>query len=264
MAIGNTSNSKTMNGMFGNLMEKYKSMIVPVTDPNLKITMDGNVAVKNSDGEYVSINAEDEIVTYPADFTISVPIYVMKKPFASIQAGEIIKKDRSYVKVIGRNADGSLKCLSFTGYTTNKKPVTDFMLGTSYADVVVNIMNIQGSGINPMMLMLMNNDGNMSSKDMLMFMMMSGGMGQMNPMMLMMLMGDKGGDKSNLMETMMMMSMFGGGVGQQPMNMFSNAGTNPFASMGNMFSGGMNPFTSMFGNTKAPSKKAPDPNEGKE
>ena len=247
------------DGIFGNMMEKFKAMIVPVTDPNLKITMDGNVAVRNSDGEYVSINTDNEIVNYPADFTISVPIYVIKKPFSAIQAGEILKKDRSYVKVIGRNSDGSLKCLSFTGYTTNKKPVTDFMLGASYADVVVNIMNIQTAGINPMMLMMMNNEGSeMSSKDMLMFMMMSGGMngnsigmGQMNPMMLMMLMGDKGGGSSSkMLEVMMMSQMFGQGGG------FNGGMFGGFNGASNMMNQNqVKDFFSMFTNKEK--KKAP-------
>lgn len=236
------------DGMFGNMMEKFKQMIVPVTDPNLKITMDGNVAVRNSDGEYVSINADNEIVNYPADFTLTVPIYVIKKPFVSIQIGEILKKGNNYVKVIGKNTDGSLKCLSFTGSITSKKPVTDFMLGASYADVVVNIMNIQNTGINPMMFALMNSEnGEMSSKEMMMFMMMSGGMnggmGQMNPLMLIMLMGDKnGGSMSKMLEFLMMSQMFGGGQQQNQMG-----GLN--MGFGNMFGGTQqmtNPFTAMF------------------
>ena len=252
----NINNKNTMkdSGMFGNMMEKFKSMIVPVTDPNLKITMDGNVAVRNSEGTYVTIDSENNLVEYPADFTISVPIYVIKKPFASIQTGEIVRKGNTYAKVIGKNADGSLKCLSFSGYTTTKKGVTDFMLGASYGDVVVNIMNIQNSGINPMMLMLMNDGGETNLKDMMMFMMMSGQGGQMNPMMLMMLMGDKAGGNSKMMETMMMMSMMGGM--NQGMNM-------NFGGFGNMFGGGakmQNPFASMFGNM-APGKKVAKPEE---
>lgn len=263
--IINNNKKEMKDGMFGNMMEKFKQMIVPVTDPNLKITMDGNVAVRNSDGEYVSINADNEIVNYPADFTLTVPIYVIKKPFVSIQIGEILKKGNSYVKVIGKNPDGSLKCLSFTGSITSKKPVTDFMLGASYADVVVNIMNIQNAGINPMMLALMNNEnGEMSTKEMMLFMMMSGGMnggmGQMNPMMLMMLMGDKnGGSMSKMFEVMMMSQLFGGG--QQPNQM---GGFN--MGFGNMFGGGQqmpNPFTAMFqgmtGKTPQPKTQTENP-----
>ena len=255
----NLKRKKMKDGMFGNMMEKFKSMIVPVTDPNLKITMDGNVAVRNGEGEYISINADNELVNYPADFTISVPIYVMKKPFASIQLGEIVKKGNSYAKVIGKNPDGTLKCLSFTGYTTTKKGITDFMLGASYADVVVNIMNIQNAGINPMMLALMNNDGNMSSKEMMMLMMMSGGMngGGMNPMMLMLLAGDKGGDSSmsKMLEVMMMSQMFSGG------NM--NGMNNMFGNMGGMFGGQMpNPFQ-MF-QKAGPKKPATEKSETEE
>ena len=237
------------SGMFGNMMEKFKSMIVPVTDPNLKITMDGNVAVRNSEGTYVTIDSENNLVEYPADFTISVPIYVIKKPFASIQPGEIVRKGNTYAKVIGKNADGSLKCLSFSGYTTTKKGVTDFMLGASYGDVVVNIMNIQNSGINPMMLMLMNDGGETNLKDMMMFMMMSGQGGQMNPMMLMMLMGDKAGGSSKMMETMMMMSMMGG-MGNMNQGMGNMGGC-----FNNMFGGTgfQNPFTAAF-NSMNPGK----------
>ena len=115
-----------------------------------------------------------------------------------------------------KNDNGTLQCLSFSGYSSNRREIKDFMLGQALVRVVVNMFSgMTTGGFNPMMLALADNE-DMDMKDLMMIQMMQGNGGSFNPMMLMMM--DKGGDNS-MFETMMMMQMMGG---QNPMMGFMN------------------------------------------
>lgn len=109
--------------------------------------------------------------------------------------------------VVKKNTNGSLSCLSYSGYMQNKKEIKDFMLGQSFIKVVINMFsNIQVNGVNPMIL-AMAEDG-IDMKDLMILQMMQGSNdGQMNPMFMMAMM-DKGGNNS-MIETMLMMQMMG-------------------------------------------------------
>lgn len=196
--------------IFASFIDKYKAQFVPEKDDTLKISMDGNVCVP-IDGEYVGIDKDDNLISYLKEACFDLPIYLLSKPFAQIQVGDIILVNKSYMKVLKKGTNGTLNCLTFSGYTRNKKEVKDFVLGQSFAKVVVNMFsNMQAAGFNPMMLAMC--DGSMNVKDLLIMQMMQGGggaqIGQMNPMLMMALM-DKEGD-SSILETMMMMQMMGG------------------------------------------------------
>lgn len=195
--------------IFASFIDKYKAQFVPEKDDTLKISMDGNICVP-IDGEYVGIDKDDNLISYPKEACFDLPIYLLSKPFAQIQVGDIILVNKSYMKVLKKGTNGTLNCLTFSGYTRNKKEVKDFVLGQSFAKVVVNMFsNMQAAGFNPMMLAMC--DGSMNVKDLLIMQMMQGGgvqIGQMNPMLMMALM-DKEGD-SSILETMMMMQMMSG------------------------------------------------------
>lgn len=209
------NNNKNFNKMekksiFSNFIEKYKAQFIPEKDDSLKVSMDGNICVLVNDG-YVSIDKDNNLISYPREMCIDVPVYLLyllAKPYTQVQVGDIIKVNNTYSKVLKKNGNGSLSCLSFSGCTQNKKEVKDFMLGQAFVKVVVNMFgNMQANGINPMILAMAND--NMDIKDlMVMQMMQNNNAHQMNPM-LMMAMMDKGKDNS-MMETMMMMQMMGG------------------------------------------------------
>lgn len=120
---------------------------------------------------------------------------------------DVVKVNNSYSKVVKKNTNGSLSCLSYSGYMQNKKEIKDFMLGQSFIKVVINMFsNIQVNGVNPMIL-AMAEDG-IDMKDLMILQMMQGSNdGQMNPMFMMAMM-DKGGNNS-MIETMLMMQMMG-------------------------------------------------------
>lgn len=201
------SNKMEKKSMFSNFIEKYKSQFIPEKDSTLKVSMDGNICVLIGN-EYVGIDNDNNLISYPEEMCMDVPVYVLTKPYAQVQVGDIVKINHSYAKVLKKNANGSLSCLSFSGYTQNKKEIKDFMLGQAFIKVVVNIFsNMQVNGFNPMMLVMA--DGNMDMKDLMMMQMMqNGNTGQMNTILMMAMMDKDGGN--SMLETMMMMQMMGG------------------------------------------------------
>lgn len=211
ITVSNTIKPNTImekKSIFSNFIEKYKSQFVPEKDENLKLSMDGNVCVR-IDNEYVGIDSENNLVSYPEEMCIDMPILVIAKPHSQVEVGDIIKMNNHYAKVLKKNANGSLSCLSYSGYTQNKKEVKDFMLGQAYVKVVVNMFsNLSNCGFNPMMFALM--DGNMNAKDLMLLQMIQPNqkIGEINPMMLMLL-ADKN-ESNTMMETMLMMQMMGG------------------------------------------------------
>lgn len=196
--------------VFAGFIEKYKAQFIPEKDESLKLSMDGKVCALVGD-EYVGIDENNELISYPAEMCLDFPIYLIAKPYSQVEVGDIIKINRSYVKVLKKNPNKSFSCLTFSGYTQNKKEVKDFILGQAFVKTVVNMFgNMKTGGFNPMMLALAN--GEMEAKDLLMMQMFQGGglsqTNQMNPMLMMALM-DKGED-SSMLETMLMMQMMGG------------------------------------------------------
>ncbi len=209
--VSNTNKTmKPKTNIFNSIVEKYKSQFMPVKADNLRISMDGKLCVP-SNGELVTITDTNELISYPEAMTLNIPVYMISKPANQVVEGDIIKHTTySYSKVLGRTKDGKFRLLSYSGHSTYKAEVKDFMLGQALVPVVVNMFSGMAgvNGMNPMMMMAMS-DGDIDMKDMMMMSMMSGGnMGQMNPMMLMM-MSEKG-ESSSMMETMMMMQMMGG------------------------------------------------------
>lgn len=209
LSKSNNQNSNKMEkkSIFKGFVEKYKSQFIPEKDNTLKISMNGNICVLIGD-EYVGIDNDNNLISYPKEMCMDMPVYLLTKPYAQVQAGDIVKINKTYAKVLKKNANGSLSCLSFSGYTQNKKEIKDFMLGQAFIKVVVNMFgSMQANGFNPMMLAMA--DGNMDAKDLMVGQMMqNGNSGQMDPMLMMALM-DKEGDNS-MIETMMMMKMMGG------------------------------------------------------
>lgn len=247
--INNSNNSnndkkeKTMkkNNMISTMMEKFKSLYFPQIDKNLKITMDGQIAVTTKDG-YVSI-VNGELTSYVKEMVLDIPgLFTISKPFTQIKEGDIVKHNGSYVKVLNivytktkTPTIKSLNCISYTGSGRSVFGVKDFLLGQATIPVVVNIMSgLEGNGsINPMMMMMLNteeNENESSLMETLMMMSMMQSMGNNNtgvnpmanmfnnPMMMMMFMDKKEGF-SNMFETMMMMQMMSGGMNFE--NMFS-------------------------------------------
>lgn len=218
------------NGMFGGIVDKYKSQFIPQKENDVKMSLNGILCVP-IDGEYVGIGADNELTAFTPEMVIDIPVYSISKTNSNIQVGDIIKNGRSYAKVISKNADGSLKTLSYSGYTHNKKEIKDFLLGQSTSRVLINMFNFDDSnGFNPIFFAMASGDSFDVESLMMLAMtpqgknLFSNSGGSFNPMMLMAMMGKN----KDMFGTMAMMSMFGGQsnmggmfggmFGQQPTN----------------------------------------------
>lgn len=212
--------------MFNSIIEKYKSQYFPTKVDDLRIATDGSICVPMGD-EYVAIDAQNNLKAYPAELCMSVPVFTVKKPFSEIKAGDIVKHNSQYAKVISTEPkNNSIKTLTYKGVTSTKKEITDVILGQSFVEVVVNMFSGFGAntgGINPMFLMMAQEGGDFSMKDMLMLQMMQGQGQSFNPMMLMLL-GEKDGDSNSMMD-MMVMSQLCGGQGFNFGNLFGQQST---------------------------------------
>jgi hypothetical protein len=229
------------NSMFSGIMSKYSGQFIPQKEDKVRMSLTGLLCVPQ-DGEYVGVNGE-ELVSFPAEMTLQIPVYSIIKANSAVIVGDIIKNGNNYSKVIGKNEDGSLKILSFTGFTHNKKPVTDFVMGAATTRVLINMFNFdEKSGFNPIFFAMASGESIDVNSLMMLSMtpqgknLFSNAGGGFNPAMLWML--DKSRQEGNgggmdMMSMMMMSSMMGG---QNPFgNMFGNqvATPSPYTPVGN-------------------------------
>ena len=228
--IINSSEKMKDNSMFSGIMSKYTGQFIPEKEDKVRMSLNGLLCVPQ-DGEYVGVQGE-ELMSFPAEMTLPIPVYSIVKANSAIVPGDIIKNGNSYSKVISINPDKSLKILSFTGFTHNKKPVTDFIMGAATTRVLINMFNFdEKSGFNPIFFAMANGDTLDVNSLMMLSMtpqgknLFSNAGGGFNPMMLWML--DKNRQESgqgmDMMGMMMMSSMMGG---QNPFgNMFGQQST---------------------------------------
>lgn len=210
------------NAMFSGMLGKYKSQFIPERETNVRMSMTGLLVVPVN-GEYVGIDVNNKLMSFPEEMTISIPVYSINKLNSAVQVGDIVKNGNTYAKVVGKNSDGSLKVLTYTGYTRSKKEVVDFFVNQATTRVLINMFNFDNSenSFNPLFFAFANGDHIDVNSLMMLAMtpqgknLFSNAGGGFNPMMLMMLDSNKSGS-SSLFETMAMMSMMGGG------NMFGN------------------------------------------
>lgn len=210
------TNSKNMkkNSMVQGMIDKMKSQFIPQKEEGVKLSMDGALCVQVND-EYVGINKEGTLVSYPAEMCIDAPVYSIAKPTKDIKEGDIIKRKNSFAKVLSINKDGSLHCLTYSGYVSNKKEIQDFVLNQSVERILINMFNFDNNlGFNPMIFALMDDNEGLDIKGLMMMQMMqnqNGGnanmFGGMNPMMLMML--SKDGDSSSMTDLILMSMCMG-------------------------------------------------------
>lgn len=216
--INNSNNleMKKANNMFAGIADKYKSQWIPEREEGVKMSMDGTMCVAIGD-EYIGMKSDGTLTSYPREVLIDVPVYSINKPSTQVQIGDVIKNGpKSYGKVMFKNEDGSLKILSYTGYTHNKQEVQDFLLGQAMTRVLVNVFNFDAGGFNPLIFALSDENSEFDVKDLLMLQMMTGnnnilgGNSGMNPLMLMALTGKGEGEGNDLMSLMLMSQMMGG------------------------------------------------------
>lgn len=201
-------------GFAKGMMAKF----MPREAENVRISMDGNICVGTSEG-YVSIDENNNLVSYPEDFTIAMPVFTICKNQDQLVVGDIIALAKSYAKVT--KIEGSkITAISYTGSGKTIHTIKDILFNQTMVRVVVSLAGSLGGQMNPMMMMAMLGGEKKEGFDknaLLAMMMMSqnGGNLGMNPMMMMML---SDGD-SSLKDMLMLSAMSGNGF-----NLFGGAG----------------------------------------
>jgi hypothetical protein len=210
------------NEMFSGMLTKYSGQFIPQKEDKVRMSLTGLLCVPQ-DGEYIGADNENNLVSFPLEMTLPIPVYSIVKQNSAIAVGDIVKNGSSYSKVIAINPDGSLKTLSFSGFTHNKKPVKDFMLGEATTRVLINMFNFdEKSGFNPIFFAMASGE-TMDVNSLLMLSMTPQGKnlfsnagGGFNPAMLWMLDKNRQSGGSDMATMMLMSSMMGG------QNPFSN------------------------------------------
>ena len=204
------------NDMFSGIMTKYSGQFIPQKEDKVRMSLTGLLCVPQ-DGEYIGADNENNLVSFPLEMTLPIPVYSIVKQNSAVAVGDIVKNGSSYSKVIAINPDGSLKTLSFSGFTHNKKPVKDFMLGEATTRVLINMFNFdEKSGFNPIFFAMASGE-TMDVNSLLMLSMTPQGKnlfsnagGGFNPAMLWMLDKNHQGGNSDMATMMLMSSMMGG------------------------------------------------------
>ena len=217
------SKTTTMTGnSIKNIGERLKANFMPVEAKDVRIATDGNICVATNDG-YVAIDKDFNLTSYPDEFTLDFPVYIMPKPISQLRPGDVIARDKSYAKVKSIK-DGKITVVGYTGAAGTVHAIKDFFLGQTTVRVVVSLAgNIEG-GINPLMFLALSKDKKNDSLLPFLLMNQNAGAVTANPMMLAMLAGD-------------------GGLETKDLLMYS------------ALSGGQNPFGNLFG--AAPAVPAP-------
>lgn len=203
--ITNTTNKPMKTNMFASVIEKYKSQFIPVEEKNVRITIDGNIAVKVNN-EYRSINKDDEITSYTEEMCFDFPVWSINKLYNKVVVGDIIYAGDQYAKVISINNNGALRCLTYNGDVTTQREIKDFFIKQPFVKTLVNMFSGISADINPMMMLAFAGD-NVNMQDILMMQMMQGQQ-NINPMMLLLLNKDQSDSKA--LEMMLMMQMMNG------------------------------------------------------
>lgn len=192
-----------------------------------RMTMDGKVAIKRKNGDFVRYDEDKKAITNYMDFIIEgTESMCMITPVQEIQTGDVIKNGDSYIQVTyidKKNGDVKGKNLT-TGRNTSIVKENN-ITGVNFYNKLVSLMEgfkNDNNSINPMMLMLMDDEKGDSSdimKMMLMSQMTNDSETNENecaakpidPTMLMMLMmKDKGEVKDNMAGMLIMSQMMKG------------------------------------------------------
>lgn len=213
----NNTEKKMKSNSLKNLGSRIESMFMPVKATDVRIATDGNICVETANG-FVAIDANNNLASYPEEFTLALPVYIMSKPKEQLAVGDIIATDRSYAKVTKIDGD-KLSAISYTGTGRCIHLIKDILFNQTMVRVVVSMAgNLGGGTFNPIMLALLSKEGGddkMSSLLPLMMMSQQNGAVSMNPMMMAFALGD---GKDSSLKDLMLMSAFTGGA-------------NPFANM---------------------------------
>ena len=173
--------------MFSNVIDKMISNFVPQEDTEARLSINGTIVVKTqtpNGKEWI----DSEANIYPEEMLSEFPVFTISKPVDQVRVGDIVKLTASTFATVTEIKNGKIETLSFGGQHRQAKAFKDMFLGQATVRVAVNPLAGMGTGAN-------------------------------NGLMMLALLSKDGGDKNDLVKTMMLSSCLVG------------AGQNPFGTM---------------------------------
>ena len=198
----------TMTENRKSMMDRMVSQFYPQEIPagQVGLTMNGQIAVRRGDGDYVRYNPSTEAIENYMDFVLSGEqmdkmCILMPTAAAYLSAGDIIKEKQTYYQVIEISGNRIRSVNLNSSVTASLKIETSILTGQKMYQKVYSLFSMMqssmmgggmlgGMGMNPMMMAMVmdkfkssedKDDGEGSMADMLMPMMC---MGMMNPSMM--------------------------------------------------------------------------------
>lgn len=182
-----------MSKFLNNYVERLKASFIPQIDKEARISMDGSVCTRTNTAngkEWIAVKANGEKIAYDENFLIEdLPVFTLAKTIDQVRVGDIVKATSSTYAVVEKIENGQIYSTTVGGNVRKSAPITDFLTQQKTVRVVVNPFGMMEGKMDPSMMMLM-------------FM-------------------DKGEEKTDLAEIMMLGSMLNGG----------NKATNPFGNL---------------------------------
>lgn len=179
---------------FGEKTSSIKDFIKFQEVNNVRITIDGNTAVQTTQG-YTVITKDNQLISYPEEYTLEAPIYIISKPKDQLVVGDIIVINSQYAKVIELTKD-EIITIGFNGKKNAIRATKDFLFNQEMIQVLVNpLNNVDKNNI----LMFLATKG---KKSMLPFLLMN--QKNINPLMLMLL-----SDKADFKDILLMQALGG-------------------------------------------------------
>lgn len=235
-----TKNESFMSSIFGNV-PGLNLNFGKLEGDRIAVSMNGEPAFKNKNGEYVTVSVDEEGVKQRVDVgSLKMDIDFYKVPTQTVESGDIVLLDNELL-LVETNENGNVKFINpLTGNRSSKLQRTN-LFGMYFYTKIVSIFDLAGgqglglNGLNPMTLMLLtdgkNSFGGGSMAELLLLSQVMGGNNGsegFNPMLMMALSQGSAGNNGDLLKFMMLAQGTGG--------------SNP---LGNLFS---------FGAKKVPSK----------
>ena len=184
------------------MSDRIKEMFMPTEAEGVRIATDGNICVATAQG-YVTIDKDNNLISYPEELTLNLPVFIISKPKEQLAVGDVIALEKSYAKVTKING-GKITAISYTGAGRIIHTIKDFLFNNTMVRVVVSLAGNLGNNMNPMFLLAMSKDKDSKSLLPLLMMSQNNGAMNMNPLALMAFAGDGDFD----VKDMLMMSAF--------------------------------------------------------
>ena len=173
----NKNNNVEVDNMINNNMGMMNTEVGKINTNDVKLSMNGGIAVKTKDGKYVTYNKENNKLLDVSMFAFDCPNMIMKMPtmINQLVRGDLIEYNSEKVIVLENSGLNIFKILSMTTgeikdviHIENQFGMNFYIKYMSFMDMQgMNnpmMMGMMGQGFNPMMQMYFMNNMNLNNE----------------------------------------------------------------------------------------------------